>query len=182
MPFFSNTHGGDGHYAYQWDFSDGGSAPDKDPLHTFTKEGTYPVSLIVRDNSGNIAYAELVVITIKNPDQDGDGVPDTDKNGNILDACPLVSGPASNKGCPVVQEYGSGGSNSSNTASINNLCLSQKIQASGMIEGSVQCASCPCVYSSDFVAKVRSCDIIFPSITSPDKKTLYSRGSIFPVP
>ncbi len=179
MPFFSNTQGGDGRYSYEWDFSDGERATEKDPLHTFMKDSVYPVSLIVRDASGNIAYAQLVVITIRNPDQDGDGVLDADKNGNILDACPLVFGPASNKGCPIVSEY----SGSVSTASsINNLCLSQKVQTSGMIEGSVACTSCPCIYSSDFIAQIRSCDIIFPSITSPDKKTLYSRGSIFPVP
>lgn len=179
MPFFSNTTGGDGHYTYEWDFSDGGKATEKDPVHTFMKDGIYPVSLVVHDTSGNIAYAELVVIIIKNPDQDGDGVLDFDKNGSVLDACPLVYGPASNRGCPIVSEYSG---STATVASLGNLCLSEKAKISGLIEGSVQCTSCPCVYSSDFIAKIRSCDIIFPSITSPDKKTLYSRGSIFPVP
>lgn len=140
------------------------------------KEGIYQVLLVVRDTSGNIAYAELTVIISLNPDRDGDGMLDRDVSGNILDFCPDVFGPASNKGCPVVSEYTADGTD------MNNLCLSDKIKNSGMIEGNVQCTSCPCIYSSDFIAKVRSCDIIFPSITSPDKKTLYSRGSIFPVP
>lgn len=97
MPFFSTTTGGDKHYSYRWDFSDGGNATDKDPTHTFMKEGVYPVSLTVHDASGNVAYAQLVVIIAPNPDRDGDGVPDYDASGNVLDACPGVFGPASNR-------------------------------------------------------------------------------------
>ncbi len=148
-------------------------------------EGVYSVPLTVRDTSGNVAYAELTVVLSPNLDKDNDGLTDYASNGGILDVCPTVFGPASNKGCPIVNEY-NGGKNSTedviNNNSLNNLCLTNKIKNSGMIEGNVQCSSCPCVYSSDFVAKVRSCDIIFPSITSPDKKTLYSRGSIYAVP
>lgn len=82
-----------------------------------------------------------------NLDRDGDGVLDYDSSGRILDACPDVFGPASNKGCPIVNEYnwgdlnggytvdnsnGNGGFGSNGT--MNNLCLSNKIKASGLIE------------------------------------------------
>ncbi|EKD30171.1 MAG: fibronectin type III protein [uncultured bacterium (gcode 4)] len=176
MPFFSNTVGWDGNYSYHWDFSDGGTATDKDPFHVFTREGIYGVPLTVHDTSGNTAYAELTVILSPNLDRDNDGIRDYSATGNILDVCPDVFGAASNRGCPFVGEY------SANGTIADNLCLSDKIQVSGMIEWTVQCVSCPCEYSSEFIAQIRSCDIIFPSITSPDKKTLYSRGSIFPVP
>lgn len=69
------------------------------------KAGVYSVPLVVHDTSGNVAYAEVVVIISENLDRDGDGLNDYDKNGNILDYCPEVYGPASNKGCPVVNEY-----------------------------------------------------------------------------
>lgn len=97
MNFFSTTAGGDGHYTYHWDFSDGGSASDKDPSHTFMKEGVYPVSLTVHDTSGNVAYSQLTVVISPNPDGDGDGVLNYDGDGKVLDLCPHVAGPASNK-------------------------------------------------------------------------------------
>lgn len=87
------------------------------------------MSLTVRDTAGNIAYAQLTVIIISNPDRDGDGVFDYDASRNILDLCPMVRGPASNRGCPLVNEHsvilGS---------DINNLCLVTKIKNSGIIE------------------------------------------------
>lgn len=140
------------------------------------QEGVYPVTLVVRDTSGNVGYAQLTAFISSNLDRDGDKVLDYDTSGKPLDLCPTVFGPLPNSGCPLVAEYTALGTVT------NNLCLTNKIQNSGMIEGSVACVTCPCTYSSDFIAQVRSCDIIFPSITSPDKKTLYSRGGIFQVP
>lgn len=61
------------------------------------KEGIYTVPLMVRDTSGNVAYAELTVIISPNLDRDGDGMLDYDASGNILDFCPDVFGPTSNK-------------------------------------------------------------------------------------
>jgi hypothetical protein len=109
---------------------------------------------------------------------------DYDASSRILDVCPDVFGPTSNKWCPLVMEYVSGNNISEfgSNQMINNLCIANKVKNSGMIEWAVQCSSCPCMYSSEFTAQVRGCDIIFPSITSPDKKTLYSRGKIFAIP
>lgn len=109
------------------------------------QEGTYPVSLFVHDSLGNVAYAQIIVIVSKNLDRDGDGVLNYDASGNILDICSDVFGPVSNKGCPIVLEYASdkavGGKDSVNSmnganinTSINNLCLSNKMQNSGVIE------------------------------------------------
>lgn len=52
-----------------------------------------------------MAHAQLTVIVSKNPDRDGDGVLDYNDDGSIRDVCPDVKGPASNKGCPIVNEY-----------------------------------------------------------------------------
>ena len=106
-------------------------------------EGVYPVTLVVRDTSGNIASAYLTVVIAPNLDGDGDGVLDHDTNGEVVDLCPEVYGPVSNGGCPIVDEYHPGGSSSSGgggssssggETNINNLCLSNKIRNSGMIE------------------------------------------------
>ncbi|MFA6090688.1 MAG: PKD domain-containing protein [Candidatus Gracilibacteria bacterium] len=180
VPFTATATGGVGNYTYSWNFGDGTTSTAQNPSHIFTTPGVYPVSVTVYDAAGNIAYAQLVVLITANLDPDGDGILNYDAAGNLLDMCPNVFGPLSNKGCPLVVEYGSGNIiDGNNTTSV---CLSDKIQSSGIIQGNVQCATCPCQYASDFIATVRSCDIIFPSIISPDKKTLYSRGSIFPIP
>lgn len=92
------------------------------------REGIYPVSLTVRDTSGNIAYARLTVILSPNLDRDNDGIRDYAPSGNVLDICPDVFGPISNRGCPIVSEYGTDG------IIVDNLCLSNKIRSSGMIE------------------------------------------------
>lgn len=70
------------------------------------------------------------MIIDSNPDRDGDKVLDYDSEGNRVDMCPEVFGLASNGGCPKVDEYHP--ENDTDT-SINNLCLSDKIQKSGMI-------------------------------------------------
>lgn len=49
------------------------------------------------DSASNIAYAQLVVIIVPNRDPDGDGILNYDSAGNILDMCPDVFGPLSNK-------------------------------------------------------------------------------------
>lgn len=38
--------------SYLWDFGDGTTSVDPNPVHTYTKEGTYAVKLTVTDNSG----------------------------------------------------------------------------------------------------------------------------------
>ncbi len=37
------------------------------------------------------------------------------------------------------------------------------------------CNTCPCPITSDFSSEIRVCDIIFPSITSPDSSEIYSK-------
>lgn len=186
VSFTATATGWTGNYIYNWNFWDGTTSTVQNPSHIFTISGVYPVLLTVYDAVGNFAYTQLVVIAIPNLNPDGDGVPNYDSAGNILDMCPDVFGSLSNKWCPILIEYGVGsgsvGGNIIDSNSTTSVCLSNKIQSSGIIQWNVQCVACPCEYASDFIATVRSCDIIFPSITSPDKKTLYSRGSIFPVP
>jgi PKD repeat protein len=38
--------------AWQWNFGDGGNSTLRNPIHTFTNPGTYPVSLSVSNENG----------------------------------------------------------------------------------------------------------------------------------
>ena len=180
--FTSVVGGGKPGYSYRWDFTDGSYASEANPAHTFARAGVYAVSLLVRDSIGNTAYAQVAVEVVDNPDRDNDGV------SNDQDLCPDVYGSARYHGCPRVDEYSGasindqlGGVSATNQsgAPVTNQCLAHKVAITGAIEGHSACASCPCGCSVDFVSQIRSCDIIFPTILSPDKQTIYSRGSVF---
>ncbi|EKE30329.1 MAG: hypothetical protein ACD_2C00005G0004 [uncultured bacterium (gcode 4)] len=71
--------------------------------------------------------------------------------------------------------------NNSGSDWIWNLCISEKAKWKWTIEWLLECNSCPCSFSLSYLASIRSCDIIFPAISSPDKKTLYSRWSIYQI-
>ncbi len=40
-------------YSYEWDFGDGDTSTDANPIHTFKDEGSYTISLTVTDDQGN---------------------------------------------------------------------------------------------------------------------------------
>jgi PKD repeat protein/N-acetylneuraminic acid mutarotase len=48
--------------SYAWDFMDGSSSSDADPIHTFTQEGTYNVELTVTDVEGLTDTATVTII------------------------------------------------------------------------------------------------------------------------
>jgi subtilase family serine protease len=51
---------------YSWFFRDGGISNQKNPIHTYSSEGTYTVVLLVRDDKGAVdAYNEDVTVTEK---------------------------------------------------------------------------------------------------------------------
>jgi len=51
---FSNTSTDDGDtLTYAWDFGDGNSSTEADPVHTYAADGTYTVTLTVTDADGN---------------------------------------------------------------------------------------------------------------------------------
>jgi gliding motility-associated-like protein len=49
---FTNSSTGTGSLSYQWDFGDGGSSNQLNPVHVYNTSGTYTVRLIVRNNTG----------------------------------------------------------------------------------------------------------------------------------
>lgn len=49
--------------AYAWDFGDGGTSTDKDPVHTYAKDGAYTVKLTAKNGSESKTYTEEISLT-----------------------------------------------------------------------------------------------------------------------
>jgi gliding motility-associated-like protein len=49
---FLNNSGGVGTFSYEWDFGDGATSDLSGPSHTYTKDGSYSVRLIVKNSTG----------------------------------------------------------------------------------------------------------------------------------
>lgn len=176
--FTSRPYGGTSPYEYNWSFGDGDYSKLANPTHTYYEEGIYKVTLVVTDANGVRASASLSVEVYENSDIDSDGV----LNDN--DLCPMVFGTKESSGCPRIVEFTpvSGKSTSFlSTESIGNECLASSAFSKGALFGESACSSCPCEYSLDFNAAIRTCDIVFPTILSPDKKNIYSRGSVYEI-
>ena len=68
---FANTSTGTGILSYQWDFGDGGSSTQANPVHVYNAPGTYTVMLIVRNNRGCVdTLIKPQAITIGTVDAD----------------------------------------------------------------------------------------------------------------
>lgn len=75
--------------SWLWDFGDGETSADAQPVHAYAAPGTYDVTLTATDAIGAAGEASLVV-TIA--DSDGDGVPDAGDN------CPTAANAAQTDG------------------------------------------------------------------------------------
>ena len=58
--FSNNTSNG---ISYHWDFGDGGSSSDANPMHDYAADGTYTVILTATNNCGTSTFTQNVVIT-----------------------------------------------------------------------------------------------------------------------
>jgi PKD repeat protein len=66
IQFFDNSyHGVSG---WTWDFGDGNSAEDEDPLHSFDEPGMYDVTLTVSNGTNEVSLTETSYIQVLNPD------------------------------------------------------------------------------------------------------------------
>ncbi len=187
-------------YSYLWDFWDNQTSIEKDPQHYFAKVGKYPVRLEVHSQKQDILLASTTVNIAWSiastqsswVDTDGDWIPDS------ADSCIFVSGSSLNEGCPILGEFCWSDCEcndwfvctSSDTAICeeSGVCVSNKQELINScdtnwwnlsIYGNIQCLTCPCDNSLDFYSTIRSCDLIFPAITSPDGKRLYSRWWVY---
>lgn len=91
-----HDHSTGGPDTYLWNFGDGVSSPDLNPVHTYSKQGIYTVTLSVENEVGNDSIQKSGYITVEGPikalpglkklprDLDGDGTyEDLDGNGKV---------------------------------------------------------------------------------------------------
>ena len=58
----SNSSDDEGIVSYSWDFADGGTSNEADPVYTFVADGTYVVSLTVEDAEGLTDTATVTIV------------------------------------------------------------------------------------------------------------------------
>jgi PKD repeat protein len=56
------TNSTTGATSYSWDFGDGNSSTDTDPVHTYEEDGTYEVVLTATNDCGSVTSTETVVV------------------------------------------------------------------------------------------------------------------------
>lgn len=177
--------------SYRWSLGDGNIRTTTTPRvqHTYDGEWLYTVSVFAvrSDNTPVVAHTTVRAT----------GILDTDKDGvyDDTDICPLVVWTSGNKWCPVVstKRYGetiasllAGITKSSNFTLLSgistNSCLLKYQSNQGLIIAEPICDQCPCQNKVTILSELRSCDIIFPSVLSPDTSLIYSRGAFYQIP
>jgi outer membrane protein assembly factor BamB len=66
VQFTGSVYGGEPGFTWLWDFGDGTTSTDQNPLYTYTTLGQHPVTLTVTDNTGAVATDDTSV-TIELP-------------------------------------------------------------------------------------------------------------------
>ncbi len=61
VDFTNNSSSAD---SYAWDFGDGNTSTDTDPMHTYAVDGTYTVQLIAINSCGNDTITQIVSVSI----------------------------------------------------------------------------------------------------------------------
>lgn len=190
------AHGGEKPYSYRWDFWDTRGWYGRIIPHLYTSSNVFLTRLDVTDVKGREWSATVLIKVLEadscESDSDSDGVYDCD------DRCPIIAGPENNSWCPNVEipcwDNCSCPEGYTCNSQDGNLCPGEPIclpieKASSCLYSPTQsaifwnasCNSCPCGNYLDFFADVRDCDIVFPAITSPDAKNIYSRGEYWEI-
>jgi PKD repeat protein len=60
---FTNTSTGPGTLTYSWDFGDGATSVETDPVHTYAGDGSYQVSLTAANANGDNTVAQSIIIS-----------------------------------------------------------------------------------------------------------------------
>ena len=187
--------GWDGKYKYTWDFADGNRGKWKIIDHVFDYQWVYLVKLFVKDGQWRSGDASVSIKALPREcqnDSDADGVKDCE------DICPLEKWDPANKGCPIFEKKCTDGTcacppgyicESKNTQTCGNSYCRPIVEKThclfdsktDTIYGNVKCSTCPCNRFVDYLSDFRKCDILFPAITSPNSKDIYSRWDIYNV-
>lgn len=62
--FTGSASGGSSSYTYSWDFGDGSSSSDQNPVHSYSEASDYPVILSITDSNSNQASISLNITVI----------------------------------------------------------------------------------------------------------------------
>ncbi|MDD3646448.1 MAG: S-layer homology domain-containing protein [Candidatus Gracilibacteria bacterium] len=196
IKFSGLVSGGVPPYFYNWNFSDGGVVGvNKNEQRVFTQRGVYNVSLSITDSSNNKLYCDSSVNIKVNESLNCDIDSDNDFVNDCIDKCPLVKGEATNSGCPIFEKTctskcGEGYICTDNGFCIPDqygpnlsTCLSSQINTGYIYANSLnqECLQCPCTNALDFSSVIRTCDILFPAIVSPDGRNIYGKGDLYEV-
>jgi len=185
-------------YIYEWDFWDWNISYEKNPVNIFKEKWIYEVFLYVTDNLWNISNASVIIYVTDSIDCTKDS--DNDKVGDCDDKCPLVKWSPINNWCPVFEQKCDVNclcpdryicsSQDKNICTKEAYCIVKKpdlwicidsLKNTGFIYWNAICESCPCKNYFDFKSILKTCDSVFPAITSPDEKTIYSRWDFFQI-
>jgi len=185
-------------YIYKWDFWDWNMSYEKDPTNIFKEKWVYEIFLYVTDNLWNISKASVVIYVTDSIDCTKDS--DNDRVGDCDDKCPLIKWNSINNWCPVFEQKCNSdcscsdwyicSSQDKNICTKDAYCIPKKpdfwtcinsLQNTGFIYWNAFCQTCPCDNYIDFRSLLKTCDSVFPAITSPDEKTIYSRWDFFQI-
>jgi PKD repeat protein len=77
---------------WEWDFGDGNTSADQNPLHTYASDGIYTVSLTVTNGAGSDTHTETDFITVEIPDATIDPVSDLCENDSPVTLTAATNG------------------------------------------------------------------------------------------
>jgi len=187
-------------YSYTWNFWWSEVSYWKNVQHIFTDVWVYNVILNVTDSTwktwvANVLINVTEIAWCETKDSDWDWVNDCD------DLCQLIKWNILNKWCPIITKCDSNclcpkwetcSVSIKPACSLKWVCLKDSSVDdssslwdcvnsywSSFIYWNVVCNTCPCSNFVDFIAKIRRCDLLFPSITSPDSSEIYSAWSTY---
>ncbi len=182
-------------YSYAWNFWDTISGVGKYIDHVFKYVSIFEVSVVVTDSTGLNWDATVLVKVLdgdcSTQDIDGDGV------NNCDDVCLNIPWTLENAWCPIFEVECDAKNTCSPGYDCNYIdsskpntwvCLPVTLNPSclytpdiGAIFWNTSCNTCPCVSGIDFLADIRRCDLVFPAITSPSAKDIYSKGKVWQI-
>ena len=184
-------------YIYLWDFWRWNNWSVKNPNNTFDFVWINIVKLTVIDSIWNTWETILSINVLDfdscSIDSDWDWIMDCD------DKLPQIPWDKKNEWVPILedfcwewcscQEWYICTTNNPNICEQEWVCKPEKKVLNKCLEKNSKsfiywnsvCLSCPCSYSLNFNESIRKCDMIFPAITSPDSKKIYSRWKIYKV-
>ncbi len=190
-----------GPFTYVWDFWDWSKWEGEKLNHIFKNTWVYKVKLKITDKYWKTWIATVLIKVTKdtncNIDSDWDWVND------CIDKCPYIKWDSTNFWCPIFDKHCKADcscqkwyvcwDDNPNTCS-SNICKPKPIILSSCLTnfqtnfswitfGNAVCNSCPCQKNLflDFISSLRTCDIIFPAITSLDEKNIYGRWNLFQI-